>query len=418
MVQFCPKCGTKDPDDKAAFCNKCGSRLPPQVPEKKEIQCPVCGTTIRDPQAVFCDTCGSRLPAVPPVQAWQPGARPAAPPPVPAEERCPSCGAPVTLENSDFCNLCGAYLGGAASLLPPPEPDEPYQVKLKPFPPRPAVREPAQVPGEKTGPGGPGAERPDQGREFPVQKKGRGPLLKWGLAAGVVVIIFLIIGASFSGMIPGFSHSSNATNGSALRTQTPVATERTTQTAAPTPTKTPAPPVPTAVITTTAPTTVPTTVSPNVTTTISTNVTTKAPANVIVTPTITNTSQPLSIGQSAYDGKGKLTVNEFSYKDKMSDPTPSYAVGKKYMIVGITYENLQQNETVDAGLSRMKLMDGGGFVFDPASDILLENPYTGISILPQEKRTGNLLFIVPPEATLLKLQYTFDDQMSVSFQLT
>jgi hypothetical protein len=147
-------------------------------------------------------------------------------------------------------------------------------------------------------------------------------------------------------------------------------------------------------------------------------VTTNAPTTVTTTLSITDPSQLLSVGQSAYDGKGKLTVHDFSFKDKMSDPTPSYAIGKKYLIVNITYENLHRNETVDADLSMMKVTDGGGYPSEPVSDIMLENVYTGKSILPQEKRTGNLLFIVPPGVTYLKLEYSSGNQNRATFQLT
>jgi len=172
------------------------------------------------------------------------------------------------------------------------------------------------------------------------------------------------------------------------------------------------------VVTTNASLDVTTNASTTVTTNTTTNVTANATTTVATTLTITSSSQPLSVGQSAYDGKGTLTVNDFTFKDKMSDPIPSYAVGKQYLIINITYENLQQNETVDAGLSQMKVTDGGGFPYDPASDTLLENVYTGTSILPQEKRTGNLLFIVPAGATYLKLEYSFGNQSTIKFQLT
>ena len=135
-----------------------------------------------------------------------------------------------------------------------------------------------------------------------------------------------------------------------------------------------------------------------------------ASVNVTKTLPITDPSKPLPIGQSAYDGKGNLTVTDVSFKDKMSDPTPSFAIGKQYLIVGITYENLQKNATLDADLSLMKVTDGGGYAFEPVSDIMLENPYTGKTIGPLEKRTGNLLFIVPPQATYLKLHYTSQNQ--------
>jgi len=69
-------------------------------------------------------------------------------------------------------------------------------------------------------------------------------------------------------------------------------------------------------------------------------------------------------------------------------------------------------------LTMLKVTDGGGFPYEPASDILLENVYTGKFILPQEKRTGNLLFIVPPQATFLKLEYSSGGQKWATIQLT
>jgi hypothetical protein len=139
---------------------------------------------------------------------------------------------------------------------------------------------------------------------------------------------------------------------------------------------------------------------------------------VTTTLPITDLSQPLSIGQSANDGKAKVTVNSVTFKDKLSDPIPSYAIGKKYLIVEITYENLQQNATADADLNGMVVTDGGGFPFEPASDSALENPFNGKTIPPKEKRNGNMVFIVPPEATLLKFQYNFGNQNIAKFQLT
>ena len=396
MVQSCPKCGTKDPDDKAVFCNKCGNRLPPRIPEKKDTTCPVCGTKIRDTQAVFCDKCGSPVHATAQVPVRHAEAPPAAARPVREKEHCPSCGAPLAEENMDYCNSCGVYLRGPdPRTTVPATPGENNQ----PYP-------------EKTGPG---ADRPDEGKDSPVTKKRRRSLLKWALVSGVALIVLIIIAASMSGMIPKFNQSSNTTPSPTPETLiTALPTRTTTQTTAPlvtpSPAEVPSTPVPTTVIPTSAPTTV--------TTNASATVTTNASATVTTTLTIASASQPLSVGQSAYDGKGTLTVHDFSFKDKMSDPVPSYAVGKHYLMVNITYENLQQNATMDVDLSLMKVTDGGGYPYEPVSDIMLENPYTGNSILPQEKRNGNLLFIVPPGATFLKLEYRSGTQNGATFQLT
>lgn len=475
MVQFCPKCGTKEPDEKAVFCHTCGNRLPSRIPEKKDITCPACGTKIRDMQAVFCDTCGSPLrppvyiqpaavpraatapvrvpqvvvppaatapvqipragvpPATPapvripqvavppaattPVQIPRAGVPPAAPvpvqvpqvaiplaaaPPAREKEHCPSCGVAVAEENMDYCNECGAYLRG---------PDPRTAVPAAPA----GKNQPSP---QKTGPG---ADRPAGGNAAPAPKKSRRSILKWVLFAGVAILVLALVGAFLSGMIPGFKLVSNTTPSPANGTpQTPLTTPATTKTTAPPATPSPVQttaPVPTTVVTTAATTTVTANASATVTANVSATSAANATANVTAAMTITPSSQPLSPGQGAYDGKGTLTVNDISFKDKMSDPVPSYAVGRQYLIVNITYENVQQNETLDAGLSTMKVVDGGGYSYDPVSDNALENVYTGTSILPQEKRTGNLLFIVPPGATFLKLEYRSGNQNPFTFML-
>lgn len=405
MVQFCPKCGTKAPDDKSLFCNKCGTRLPPVIPEKKDNICPRCGAKTPDEQSVFCNKCGSPLQRIPPIQIQQAGARPAAARPVIKKKSCPSCGAPLVDEISDYCNVCGANIRGPAPLTPARETTRPSR--------------------EKTGPGTLVADIPDGGKDVLVQKKSRRPFLKWGLAAVAAVIFFIIIAAFISGMTPGTNQSSTTTPTPAMHNQnsgTALPTRITTQ--PPAPALTPAPAkvqttaVPTTVVTTNPSTKVTSNASATVTTNVSAKVTSNVSAAVTITPSITNTSHPLSIGQSATDGKAKVTVNSITFKDKLSDPVPSYAIGKKYLIVDITYENLQQNKTADANLNAMAVTDAGGYAFEKASDVLLENPFIGNTILPQQNRTGNMLFIVPPEATFLKFQYDFGDQIVATFQLT
>ena len=419
MVQFCPKCGTAARDDKSVFCNRCGSRIPPPVPEKTEIRCPSCGTINADPQAVFCNKCGAGLHTVPPVLARPAGARPAAAPPVKTPEPCPSCGAPRVDEKSDFCNVCGADFRlpappATAGVLPQPEPE---RTGAGPFntPCEPAKSGPETTPGST-----PLAAIRDDGSNGPEQVKNRIPLRKWGLMAGAAVIVLVVIALFFSGMLPGTGPSSDATPAAAQGNLDSGVLPTTlitipAATLAPTPAATP---VPTTALPTKTTAAVTTKVSATATSKASANTTANASAKVTAAMTLSSASQPLFVGQRAYDGKGILTVNDFSLKDKMSDPVPSYAVGKKYLIINITYENLDRNATVDADSSMMKVMDGGGYPSDPASDSLLATPWNGKSILPQEKRTGNLLFIVSPTATFLKLQYTAATKNSALFQLT
>jgi hypothetical protein len=399
MVQFCPKCGTQAPDDESAFCNKCGTRLPPVIPEKIDIVCPGCGTRYLDEQSVFCNKCGSPLQRIPPAQIRQDGARPAAALPVMKKERCPSCGAPFVDEISDYCNVCGANIHEPVPLTPARETDQPYQETPEPD---------TMI-----------ADNPDNREEVPVKAKSRGSLLKWGLVAIVTVIVLVVIAAFISGALPSGTNQSSAT------TPSPTINNQNSLTTLPTPATT----MTTAPVLTTAPAIVPTTLVPTtvvttnavttITTNVSTNITTNATPTVKPSLSATISSQPYSIGQSASDGKTKLTVNSITFKDKLSDPTPSYAIGKKYLIVEITYENLQQNVTATPDISGMMLKDGGGYSYDQANDVLLENPFYvyGKTVPPQEKKTGNMLFIVPPGATYLKFQYNFGANIA-TFQLT
>jgi hypothetical protein len=267
----------------------------------------------------------------------------------------------------------------------------------------------------------PPADIPDDGGDIP-QKPGRKPLLKWGLIAVGVVILLLILASFVPGMLAGTNKTSNATSPPAVTTKIP-ATPKPTTAAPPAPTQPPATPVPTTVV--------PVSVSPTTTANASATVTQKpagnatanstanATANVTAAPTIPPGTQLLSIGQGAFDGKGKLTLNGFSWRDKVSDPIPSYAFGKKYLILDLTYTNLQQNATLDVPLTGLlSVTDGGGFPYDMVSDSALENQYLGNGILPQQNRTGNIAFLVPPEATFLKLQYNFGTLNNASFQLT
>lgn len=244
--------------------------------------------------------------------------------------------------------------------------------------------------------------------------------MKWGLVAAVAVILLLVAVSFITGMIPGFGKQANATASSGDKDSgtTPAVTTTapaTVQTTAPAKTTTAvAAPAITANASATKAANASATATANATVTVTANATPAA------TPTLplADASRPLPMGQGGYDGRGNLTVNDIAWKDRMSDPIPSYAIGKKYLIVNITYENLQQNGTVDADLSMLVLKDGGGFPFEPASDGMLESPWTGKAIGPKEKRTGNLLFIVPPEATLMKLYYTYGAGKTAAFTIT
>lgn len=399
MVKICPKCGTQDPDDGALFCHTCGTRLPPRIPEKTGIVCPRCGTGNSDMQAVFCNKCGSPLQVAPQGQVRDTGSPQVAVPPARKTSRCPSCGAALMDENRYYCDACGAYIRGTV----------PFGVPRETTPPPP--------PG--TGGGSPGVDRPDEGGGGLLPAIRGMHLLKWGLLAAAAVLLVIIFASSLAVLMPGTNQSANVTPALPAQSLTPAPAAQKTV-----PAKTPSPAPWTTITrspTTVAPTKAPVTVTTVVSATKAANLSVNGTANASVvmnTLPLTNASQLLSIGQTAYDGKGNLTVNSVTFKDKMSDPTPSYAIGKQYLVVSVTYQNLQQNETINADLSTVNVTDGGGYTYELATDVLLETPFSGTAIPSRERRTGNLLFIVPPQATFLKLHYTVGDKVNATFQIT
>ena len=426
MVQFCPKCGTRAPDDEAVFCNKCGTRLPPVISEKQDIFCQRCGTKAPDDQSAFCNKCGSPIHSISPAQIQVAGIRQAAAAsrPIVKKHRCPSCGAPLVDEISVYCNVCGADVRRPAPVPPPRETARPAPERIAPAPLTPAPEAP-QPSREKIRPEDPAADKPEGSKEVPVQEKRRRPLLKWGLIA-LVAVIFLVVVVSFvPGMLSGTNQTAETTPAPTPDHKDPVTTvptRKTTQTTAPAVT-----PSPTKKQNSTDPAmalVMNATGTMNVSTTATANVSANVTANV--TPAVTkplsniDASKPFSIGDTATDGKGKLTLNGYSIKDKLGDPIPSYAIGKKYLILNITYENLQLNKTADVDLKGMTVRDTGGFTFEQITDdAMLDNPFylNGKTVPPRENRTGNMAFIINPDATFLKFEYNFGDGKNAVFQL-
>jgi len=425
MVQFCPKCGTQAPDDESVFCNKCGAKLPPVIPVKQDILCPRCGTKATDEHSVFCDRCGSPLPKTPQAQVRQPRMQPAAPPPAMIRKRCISCGAPLAYGDTDYCDACVVHMHK-------PEPPVPAPRRVPEPVPVPAPRkipEPEDIPPVMpvAVAGTPVVEVPPVSDEPPAGKRNWKSIIAAGAIALVAIIIIAVVAGFVTGMIPGFGKD-NAT-----APATP-AEEQTTATTIPTKKVTTSPtPKTTAIPGMTTITTVPTTKETvNVSATPALNATVTAAANISanvtanVTPSVTkplsniDASRPFSIGETATDGKGKLTLHGYSLKDKLKDPTPSNAIGKKYLILNITYENLQQNATTEVDLRGMTVEDAGAFSFDQVTDDpMLENPFyfSGKTVPPLENRTGNMAFIISPDATFLKFRYNFGDGKIATFQL-
>jgi hypothetical protein len=261
-----------------------------------------------------------------------------------------------------------------------------------------------------------------------------GRIRKYLPAAGIIAVVVLIgiiaVAGIMTGMLPGIGQA-NATAPATLTGEQAVSTS------VPTPEITPSPtPEITTVPTTASTSTTPEaagantteTVPVNASVTVTRNATANSTANVTanVTPTATkplsnlDASKTFGIGETATDGTGKLTLNGYSLAEKLGDPIPSYAIGKKYLILNITFSNLQQNATTEVDLKGMSVRDAGGFTFvQVTDDPVLENPFylTGKTVPPLENRTGNMAFVIAPDATFLKFEYDFGNQKIAVFQL-
>jgi len=103
MEKFCPKCGTKAPDNQSLFCNKCGTQLPVSQPEKQDKICPNCGGEILDKESIFCARCGSSISApLPSIVKFKTSDK----------AFCPKCGAELKNPEAEICPTCGVRIKG------------------------------------------------------------------------------------------------------------------------------------------------------------------------------------------------------------------------------------------------------------------------------------------------------------------
>ncbi|WP_292346580.1 MULTISPECIES: DUF4352 domain-containing protein [unclassified Methanoregula] len=313
-----------------------------------------------------------------------------------------------------------------------PEPPEPAPRKIpepEPVPVPPKVPEPERFPAPLpvAVASTPVADDIPAADEPPSGKSNRKSVIAAGAIALVAIIIIAVVAGFVTGMIPGFGKDNATVPAPPAEEQAPATAVPTKHvTTSPTLKITPAPekttiaPVPPANGTTNV------SATPAVNATVTSAANTSANVTASVTPSVTkpvsniDASRSFSIGETATDGKGKLTLHGYSLKDKLKDPTPSNAIGKKYLILNITYENLQLNATTEVNLRGMTVEDAGSFAFDQVSDDpMLESPFylSGKTVPPLENRTGNMAFIIAPDATFLKFKYDFGDGKIAVFQL-
>lgn len=149
------------------------------------------------------------------------------------------------------------------------------------------------------------------------------------------------------------------------------------------------------------------------------------------TPTTTPPAEPekpkvstFKVGESASDGRLKITVNGVSFKDKITYSQTTEIMGEEYtssfdfkpkenyqfLVLDITIENLQTDKTSSiSSLLFFKISDADGYSYDYSlGTAYLDRKWEDGDILPGMKKRGSVAFEVPKNPVGLKFAFQFD----------
>ena len=145
----------------------------------------------------------------------------------------------------------------------------------------------------------------------------------------------------------------------------------------------------------------------------------------IITPTPQTLMKKFSIGETASDGKVKITINGKRFADKITMSSSTSINGKPYttnmdfkpthannqfLILDITIENLQPDTTQTIStLMQFAVSDADGYSY-PYSiyTAYLDKKFSGGDLLPGQKMRGEAAFEVPTNPNGLQFAYKFD----------
>lgn len=163
----------------------------------------------------------------------------------------------------------------------------------------------------------------------------------------------------------------------------------------------------------------------------------KIESTLTQTPSETTTNSPtpptepekpkveiFKIGESASDNRLKVTVNSFSFKDKITFSSSTNIGGQDYdssldfkpkedyqfLILDLSIENLQTDKTSSiSSIIQFKVSDAEGYNYDYSiNTVYLEKSFEDGDILPNMKKRGNIAFEVPKNPVDLKFAFLFD----------
>ena len=134
--------------------------------------------------------------------------------------------------------------------------------------------------------------------------------------------------------------------------------------------------------------------------------------------------QTFKVGESATDGRLKVTVNGFSFKDKITYTQSTSLGGEEYkssfdlnpkdnyqfLIVDLTVENLQTDKTSTiSSLLFFDVSDTEGYSYDYSlGTAYLDRKFEDGDLLPSMKKRGSVAFEVPKNPVGLKFVFKFD----------
>lgn len=156
----------------------------------------------------------------------------------------------------------------------------------------------------------------------------------------------------------------------------------------------------------------------------------KTTTSNFVTPSPQTTSAPqsllkkFSIGETATDGKLKITVNSKRYADKITYSSTTSLNGKPYttnmdfqpskadnqfLILDITVENLEPDKTHISTIMQFDVSDADGYAY-PYSfyTAYLDKKFPSGDLLPGQKMRGEAAFEVPKNPNGLQFAFKFD----------
>lgn len=135
------------------------------------------------------------------------------------------------------------------------------------------------------------------------------------------------------------------------------------------------------------------------------------------------TVKTFKVGESATDGRLKVSVNSIDFKDKIVFSETTTLMGEEYtttidsnpkagyqfLILDLTVENLQTDmTTMISSILSFEVSDSDGYTYDFSIETFtIDRGWEDGDILPQMKKRGKVVFEVPKNPIGLKFAFKF-----------